>query len=187
MAEDPDIIEVSETAIIPGSKMTPALVDIFCRLVAMGNYYRAVCNAVGITYETFNIWMRLGRVNSDPTNPYRQFYDKVMEANARAEVFAVQQWRNHFEHDYRAARDFLARRFPDRWASRHYVSLAVDREVEKILGNLRNVLPPDQYLNVVRAMAGQALTADEDVIDTDTLVDEETAFNLDPMLPDSNG
>lgn len=164
------------------SKLNDQLMDIFCRLVAMGNYYRACCNAVGITTETFNNWMRYGRAAVSDDDPYRRFYIAVKRADAEAEVFAVRKWKSHFEYDYRAARDFLARRYPERWGSRHFVAVAVDREIEKMLNTLQGTLAPEEFTRVVRALAGAATNEAEEIDEVDSLLDEDAAFSFQPAV-----
>lgn len=154
-------------------KLTPELFDTFVRLVKMGNYYIACCNAVGIRYETFRSWMKMGDASPDPENIYRLFYLAVREADAYAEVYAVSAWKKHFHHDYRAARDFLARRYPSRWAEQQRITVAVDNELQRMLEALQGKLPADIYSQVILALATVR----------DELETQETTDLEDPLSP----
>lgn len=156
---------------LAASKLTPQLAEIFCNLVAQGNYYTAACKAVGISYATFRSWMAMGEASDDPTNVYREFFLRVREADGLAEVYAVSTWRKHFTRDYRAARDFLARRHPERWAEQQRLTVAVDNEVQRILEVLRGKLDAPTYAQVIQALA---TVRDEEVLEAgekDTLDD----------------
>lgn len=136
------------------SKLTSELIDVFCRLVSAGNYYIAACKAIGVAYGTFRTWMAYGKAASDSDNIYRQLYLRVQEADAYAEAHAVVSWRNQFSRDYRASRDFLARRYPDRWGMQSRITLGVDNELQQILKVLETRLSPDIYGQVIVALAG---------------------------------
>jgi len=106
------------------TKLTPKLQKKFCDLVAEGNYYQPICGYCGITYACFREWMTRGEQdkNTNQVTIYSKFFDAVACSNTIAEVNAVQAWQkclNNPEHpDWKAARDFLARRYPDRWSSK---------------------------------------------------------------------
>ena len=52
-----------------------------------------------------------------------EFLEAVAQAEAEAEVRMIAQWQAHIPRDWRAARDFLARRYPERWRVRARVGL----------------------------------------------------------------
>lgn len=138
---------------LTATKMSPELVETFYRLVAEGNYYIAACEAVGISYATFRSWMAQGKVSSDDNDPFRAFYLLIREADSLAEQHAVRSWRKHFSRDYRAARDFLARRYPQRWAEQQRLTVAVDSEVQRMLEILQGELDPVTYSKVIQGLA----------------------------------
>lgn len=43
----------------------------------------------------------------------------------------VIEWQKHFEKDYRAIRDFLERRFPERWGRRERIDVTHDGKVKE--------------------------------------------------------
>ena len=50
-----------------------------------------------------------------------EFFDAITRAETVAEVRMVAQWQQHMPEDYRAIRDFLERRFPERWGRKDKV------------------------------------------------------------------
>lgn len=66
--------------------------------------------------------------------PYLSFLEAVTQAESAAEVAAVTHWRAAFADDWRAARDFLVRKSPDRWAATTRVQISqeeTERRVEQ--------------------------------------------------------
>jgi transposase len=94
-------------------ELTQAVQDRVCNAIKGGNYYEAACEAAGIGYSTFRRWMISGE--KQKKGPFRAFWEAVRKAEAEAEVLLVLQWQAKTPEDWRAARDLLARRFPDRW------------------------------------------------------------------------
>ena len=99
------------------SKLTPEVQEKICNAIRAGNYYEAACGYAGIGYSTFRVWMIKGE--KAKTGKYREFMDAVMRAEYEAEARMVAQWQKHMPEDYRAIRDFLERRYPDRWGRRN--------------------------------------------------------------------
>lgn len=98
------------------SKLTPEVKKRLLDSLRLGNYYEAACAYAGIDYRTFRNWMKRGEEAS--SGQYFQFFHAVKRAEMEAESRMVAQWQSHMRHDWRAAKDFLARRFPERWANR---------------------------------------------------------------------
>lgn len=91
------------------SKLTPELQRKLCDAIAAGNYLEAACSYAGVDYSTFTRWMKR------KSKRFRNFRNAVLEAEAKAEVAIVAQWRKHMPENWQACRDFLARRYSDRW------------------------------------------------------------------------
>lgn len=109
------------------SKLTPDVKRRLLDAIRAGNYYEAACRYAGISPSTFYRWMERGqRANS---GQFREFWEAVTHAEAEAEVRMVTQWQAQIPHDWRAARDFLARRFPKRWAQQQSIDLLHSGEV----------------------------------------------------------
>ncbi len=98
------------------SKLTPDVQTRLVRALSAGNYYEAACSYAGITYMTFRRWIERGQEAT--SGPYREFCDAVTRAEAEAEIRTVAEWQKKVPEDWKAARDFLARRYPDRWSSK---------------------------------------------------------------------
>jgi transposase len=94
-------------------KLTPEIRGRLCEALRDGNYYEAACAKAGVHYGSFRNWMRKGR--RAKSGEFFEFFKAVREAEADAETAVVQQWRSQIPENWQAARDFLARRFPDRW------------------------------------------------------------------------
>ena len=95
------------------SKLTPEVTKRLTEAIRAGNYYEAACGYAGIGYSTFRAWMVRGE--KAKSGKYREFVEAITRAEYEAEVRIVAQWQKHMPEDYRAIRDFLERRYPDRW------------------------------------------------------------------------
>lgn len=98
------------------SKLTPEVKKRLLDAIRAGNYYETACTYAGITYRTFRNWMERGE--QAKSGEFFQFFHEVTRAEAEAEVRLVAQWQAQAGQDWRAARDLLARRHPERWAGR---------------------------------------------------------------------
>lgn len=110
--------------------LTDELRDQIVTVVRAGNYLKTAAQFVGVGYSTVQGWLARGRIAADqrdtttdpdwtcpPTEvPYLELLDALTHADAVAEVTAVSAWHGAMTTDWRAARDFLARRQPERWA-----------------------------------------------------------------------
>ena len=101
------------------SKLTSEVKARLVQAIEAGNYYEAACGYAGITYTTFRNWMIKGE--NAKSGKYREFFEAITRAETVAEVRMVAQWQKHMPEDYRAIRDFLERRFPDRWGRKDKV------------------------------------------------------------------
>lgn len=105
------------------SKLTPEVQKRLCDAIRAGNYYEAACAYAGIDYSTFRRWMKKGE--GQKRGKYREFCEAVTRAELEAEARLVAQWQQHMPNDYRAIRDFLERRFPERWGRREKIDANV--------------------------------------------------------------
>ena len=86
------------------TKYTPERVAKIIHALKLGNYRCVAANYAGITYETFNEWMK-AKV---------EFSEQVIAAETEAEVLVVGKLRSN--DDWRANMEWLARRNPERWS-----------------------------------------------------------------------
>lgn len=103
---------------------------------------------------------------------YLQFMQSVTRAETSAEVAAVTAWRGAFGTDWRAARDYLVRRRPDRWAATTRVSMTTEESERRI---------DDALAEALAAVTGDG----EALIDTD--LDSDLAEVIDHDTDDDPG
>lgn len=109
------------------SKLTPEVQKQLVKLIQAGNHYETACACVGITYRTFRNWMEKGEKAKG--GKYFHFFQAITQANYQAEARMVIEWQKHFKKDYRAIRDFMERRFPERWSKAAAGSTSVHIDV----------------------------------------------------------
>lgn len=127
------------------SKLTDDTAARIVDLVRAGNYLKIAALAAGIGETTLHRWLADGaaaqtRADQDePLTPdqekYRAFRESITRAQAAAESGAVIAWRRAFtgdDPDWRAARDYLARTAPERWAGVTRVQMTTE-ETERRL------------------------------------------------------
>ena len=136
------------------SKLTEERERIILEEIRAGSFYEIACQQAGISERTFHNWMNRGkkeleRVTQSPGRRicrkeriYANFFKNVLEAEAFSESELVKLWRRAAPKDWKAAAEFLARRFPERWSPTRKVQLTVDwRKKVRDLG-----LDPDDVL-----------------------------------------
>lgn len=64
--------------------------------------------------------------------PYLELLESVTRAQAEAETAAVAAWRSAWSQDWRAARDYLARTSPERWAGVTRVQMTTEEAERRI-------------------------------------------------------
>src|SRR5438105_2234938 len=90
--------------------------DVVARIIAAtrnGATRRAAAAAGGVAESTLYEWLSQGR--SDPTSRFAVLVAKLEQADGEAELAVTMAWRGHFDRDWRACAEFLARRFPKEW------------------------------------------------------------------------
>lgn len=124
------------------SKLTPEVKNEFVQLIAQGVYIRQACEFIGVAEATVYNWMARGSneltrlENNSKARPikkesiYVEFFQAVKRADSQAEVRAISYWQAAIKDDWRAAREFLARRYPDRWSPRIELTGADGKPIE---------------------------------------------------------
>lgn len=99
-----------------------------------GNTYECASACARISYSTFNRWIKQGQEDdaAGVESQFWKFWKDVQQAEMEAELECVQAWRNFIPMNWQAARDFLARRNPDKWSSKEKVD--VTSKGEKVEG-----------------------------------------------------
>lgn len=118
------------------SKLTEAVHKAIVEGLRRGNYLTTVAASQGLNPQSVRLWIRRG---SDPnyapkgaefdedgfsTDFYGRFARDVAIAQAYAEMAAVGALQDHFERDWRAAAEYLQRKFPDRWNPKMVMELS---------------------------------------------------------------
>jgi hypothetical protein len=98
------------------TKLTDEVQKRFVDAIRAGNYYETACHYAGIDYSTFRRWMQKGE--EQKSGAFREFCEAVKKAEAESEMRMVTLWQKQAVDNWQAARDFLERRFPDRWGRR---------------------------------------------------------------------
>jgi len=95
------------------SKFTPLVRRRILKAIRRGNHFHIACAAAGIGYSTFREWC----------NRFPEFAEAVERAQAQAERRLVSLWAHAATTDWRAAKELLARRHPDRWGPKAEVTV----------------------------------------------------------------
>ena len=91
------------------SKLSPTLINSICEGIEKGNYVTTICKSLQIHEETYYGWLREAKTKSPQSLQYK-LKQRVEESEAKSEENAVRAWVNHFDTDWRAPKEFLARR-----------------------------------------------------------------------------
>ncbi len=130
------------------SKFGPGVVEELERNIGAGLPYHLACNLSGVAYSTYRNWMvAAAEEGADPE--LVEFLERITRAETRAEARLANQWLSKTADDWRASRDYLARRWPERWASKMEIAGPQGGPVEHavqiwIPHNNRDPLPPQQ-------------------------------------------
>ena len=132
-------------------KLEPATTQRVVDLIRAGNYLEVAATAAGIHRSTLYRWMRHGR--DQKRGRYRKFLSQVEKAQAEAESRDVALIAKAASEDWRAAAWRLERKAPRRYGPR--VQLAVQQELDAVLGRLEKGLPPETYEKVLQLMTAE--------------------------------
>ncbi|MDI9414381.1 MAG: hypothetical protein QM401_12555 [Bacillota bacterium] len=145
------------------TKFTPETKKKLLDAIRMGNYREPSCAFAGISVSTFYAWLDKGK--QQKKGQFVEFLEAVEHAEAEAEVRMVAQWQAHIPRDWRAARDFLARRYPERWGLRARVGLGHVGEVTHVheANSITEKLIADpDFLTAIQIAADQILEKRQD-------------------------
>lgn len=111
------------------TKLTLALQKRFLAIIRDGSYLTPACEAVGISYQTFQNWRERGEL--EKTGRYVEFLVAYKKASAQSEVSALGAIRKAMKkpHHWTAAMTFLERRFPERWGKTEHQSIDLSTSV----------------------------------------------------------
>ena len=100
------------------SLLDAAMADKIVRMVRAGSYKEVAARAAGIGTSTLYSWQERGEADLEARadTEHAKFVEALTRAEAEAEVHAIAAIRKVMESDWRAAMEYLARRYPKRWA-----------------------------------------------------------------------
>lgn len=146
--------------------LTPEMEARVAQLLKAGNYFETTAVLVGKSKVTLYSWIRRGRkerrrleVNpkakeSRSEAPFLAFLNAVEKAQAHAEVVDVAAISAGARVSWQAAAWRLERKFPERWGRRSHLKVALQREVDSFIADLKAALDPSTFQVVVDAIAG---------------------------------
>lgn len=130
-------------------KLDPALMQRIVDLIRAGNFLEVAATAAGIHRSTLHRWLRHGK--DQTRGRYRKFLTSVERAQAESESRDVALIAKAAVTDWKAAAWRLERKFPRRYGPR--VQLAVQQELDSVLGRLEKGLASEVYEQVLQLIA----------------------------------
>lgn len=109
----------------PPSRLTPSIEAKILSVLQTGVSIKTAAAHVGLAERTVQRWVARGR--DAKTGKYRDFALAVDKAREDAQILCAAVWRQAVQKgDWRAARAFLERRYPDEWGKRETVEVRAD-------------------------------------------------------------
>ena len=105
----------------PPMEPTAEITDRVYESVSRGLFLTQAARLAGVSTDTIARWKKKG---AEGIEPFRTFFERLEEAELRGEEALLRIWRDAAPADWRAAREMLAKRFPERWSD-HAGRLAV--------------------------------------------------------------
>lgn len=96
------------------SKLTPEVQERITDALTVGVPRATAASHAGISESTFYNWLEKGEAAN--RGRFVEFLEAVKAAETQAEMTAVATWRTAMGTDWRAAKEFLERRFPEKYA-----------------------------------------------------------------------
>jgi hypothetical protein len=140
-----------------------------------------VAAMTGISYVTLNNWLKWGapdevdkngtRLNKDV---YYAFHEDYLKAEAVSETEAIDLLREAGRGDWRAALEFLSRRFPDNWRPESKKIVEVGGEVEHTVRdiNVERMLEDPEVAALACTLLEKLSVEDRDIIDVEVEDDD---------------
>lgn len=111
------------------TKLTPERHQKIVEILRAGNYRSVAAGYVGVSEQTLNAWMEKGKRGIDL---YQRFREDVLKAEHEAEIRNVGHINNAAQKEWRAAKDWLETKHPERWASTKRVELSGEITLKEI-------------------------------------------------------
>jgi|GEM_PF-857909 len=127
-------------------KLCPETQSKLIQAIRAGSHLITACRLVGVDYSSFRRWMIRGEKESK--GQFREFYNAVRVAESEIEIRLVASWQQATSDDWKAAAEFLSRRFPDRWSPSTRVRVEVERQVEAELNVIYDAIENDPNIPI---------------------------------------
>ena len=118
------------------SLLTAERVQIIVEALEGGNYDIVAYSRAGISESTFYSWLEQG-ANPELTTTgkvkakskaFVEFLEAVTRARVEGEAYHVKNWKDKGQADWKASMEFLARRYPERWARQERLDVTSNKE-----------------------------------------------------------
>jgi transposase len=125
------------------SKLTPKIQKRIGENIALGLTYSLAAESTGITYKTYNEWIKKGQ--TEKSGKYHQFYKYIQKCNADATKTLLERLNDAAKTgDMRICTWILERRFPENFGRHEYrkmniVSENLNQNIE-LIANDANVI-----------------------------------------------
>lgn len=136
---------------MPRPKLDPAITHRLVDLIRAGNSLETAATACGIHRTSLHRWLRHGKAQQ--RGRYFRFFEAIEKAQAEAEARDVALIAKAATEDWKAAAWRLERRFPRKYGPR--VQLAVQEELDSVLGRLQKGLAPEAYDRVLQLIVSE--------------------------------
>jgi hypothetical protein len=126
MSEKPPrpLIERQPAGILPAARckrkrkrreveLTLEIGRIIVTAIAAGNFPSIARQLANVSADTLDKWLKRGARGEQP---YADFAEAYRGAEIKVEATLVEVWKDAAPGDWRAAKEFLARRYPQRWS-----------------------------------------------------------------------
>jgi hypothetical protein len=120
-ARAPDEVMTPEIVDRPGEKkragreplLTQEVGDRVCDALSHGMFLSQAAKLAGVSPDTIASWRKRGETGEQP---YADFLTAYEQAELECEEYLLKLWKNAAPDDWRAAKELLAKRFPERWS-----------------------------------------------------------------------
>ena len=138
------------------SKLTPETQSKLIQAIRGGSFLVVACEFAGVSYKVFRDWMIRGE--TEGKGQFREFRNAVIKAESEVEVRLTASWQKATADDWRAAAEFLSRRFPDRWSSTQKLQVQLEAELNAIYDKIENdpTIPLEYKKAVFAAIAASS-------------------------------
>lgn len=134
------------------SKLTDEVEQKIVSAIEHGSYEVPAVEAAGISKTTYYRWLEEGE--GAKSGRKRDFWEAVERARGASEVTLVEIIHNAAPGDWNAAKWLLERRFSSRWANVQKIDIAVEKEMDTLVGVLEDGLDPTVFAEVMGVLAG---------------------------------